>query len=272
MTRRYAVVGDPVAHSLSPLIHNAWMRQAGIDACYERIHLSSQDPVGDIRALAADYAGLNVTLPHKTAALAAAGRACAAALRIGAANTLAREEGHGFAAFNTDVEGFEIALSAVLGKRSGPIRVVMIGAGGAARAAIYALGLRGDHISICNRTPANALRLARDLAPEARTGGLEMLAVFADEADIVVNSASVGHAGGELPGLPAGRGRPFLDLSYGRAAEAALSAAAASGWTPHDGLPMLVGQAAAAFRIWFGISPEEGAALKSCREAVAART
>ena len=98
-----------------------------------------------------------------------------------------------------------------------------------------------------------------------------LLAAFAEAADIVVNSASLGHAGEPLPALPAGKGRPFLDLSYGKAVAGTLTAAASSGWTPHDGLPMLVGQAAAAFRIWFGISPDEASALKACREAVAAR-
>jgi shikimate dehydrogenase len=271
MTQRYAVVGDPVAHSLSPLIHNAWLRDAGIDAHYDRIHLQSQDAAADIRAFATGYSGLNITLPHKMAALAASANASPEARAIGAANTLARDGASKWFAHNTDVAGFEIALKMAVGNKSGALSVVMIGAGGAARAAIASLAASGAQIAIVNRTEANAKRLAMDLAPGARTGDLAQLAAFAEAADVIVNSASLGHAGDALPALPAGKGRPFLDLSYGKAAAGTLSAAASSGWTPHDGLPMLVGQAAAAFGIWFGISPDEASALKACREAVAAR-
>ena len=91
------------------------------------------------------------------------------------------------------------------------------------------------------------------------------------EADLVINSASLGHAGGALPALPPGRRRPFLDLSYGRAARDVLSAATAAGWTAHDGLRMLVGQAEAAFRLWFGVTPDAEGALKACRAVVAVR-
>jgi shikimate dehydrogenase len=122
-----------------------------------------------------------------------------------------------------------------------------------------------------NRSEANARALAKDLAPDAETGDLSQLSKLAETADLIVNSASLGHAGASLPALPAGGGRPFLDLSYGKAAAQTLEPAALSGWTPHDGLTMLVGQAAAAFRIWFGISPDQDSALEACRTAVAAR-
>jgi shikimate dehydrogenase len=272
MTRRYAVVGDPVAHSLSPLIHNRWIAEAGIDAHYSAIHLQSTEAAADIRALAGEYSGLNVTLPHKIAALEAAAASSPEARVIGAANTLVRENGSSWTAHNTDVDGFSDALVAAVRSSRPSLHVVLIGAGGAARAAVASLAASGASLAIVNRSVANAQALAADLAPGAETGDLTQLAAFAETADIVVNSASLGHAGGRLPVLPAGKGRPFLDLSYGKAAAQTLASAAASGWTPHDGLPMLVGQAAAAFRLWFGISPEEAGALKACREAVAART
>lgn len=272
MSRKlFAVVGDPVSHSLSPLIHNRWIAEAGLDAHYSAIHLQSANPAADIRALAADYAGLNVTLPHKLAALEAAAAATSETRAIGAANTLSRENGSDWIAYNTDVAGFSDALTAALGSSRTKLSVVMIGAGGAARAAVASLAASGARLAIVNRSAANAKALAADLAPRAETGELTDLAAFAETADVVVNSASLGHAGGNLPALPVGKGRPFLDLSYGKAAAQTLAAAATSGWTPHDGLPMLVGQAAAAFRIWFGISPDEAGALKACREAVAAR-
>ncbi len=270
MTQLYAVVGDPVAHSLSPMIHNAWIVAAGLDAHYDRIHLQSADASRDIVALAAKYSGLNITLPHKIAALAASAASSPGARAIGAANTLARDNKGGWTAHNTDIDGFSEALRLAAG--STLIRsVVMIGAGGAARAAVASLASSGVKLAIVNRSEANAASLAKDLAPHAETGDLSQLSSFAETADLVVNSASLGHAGATLPVLPAGKGRPFLDLSYGKAAEQTLAAAAASGWTPHDGLPMLVGQAAAAFRIWFGISPDQASALEACRTAVAGR-
>lgn len=271
MSRKlFAVVGDPVSHSLSPLIHNRWIAEAGLDAHYSAIHLQSANAAADIRALAVEYSGLNVTLPHKIAALEAAATSSPETRAIGAANTLARENG-AWVAHNTDVAGFSDALVAAFGSKRSGLKVVMIGAGGAARAAVASLAASGARLSIVNRSIANAKALADDLAPDAETGELSELGNFAEAADVVVNSASLGHAGGSLPALPAGKGRPFLDLSYGKAAAQTLQTAATSGWTPHDGLPMLVGQAAAAFRIWFGISPDEAGALRACREAVAAR-
>jgi len=269
-TKLFAVVGDPVSHSLSPLIHNRWIAEAGLDARYCALHLQSTNAAADIRALACEYSGLNVTLPHKIAALNAATASTPEARAIGAANTLALTDG-AWTAYNTDVAGFSDALVAALDGHRTHLRVVMIGAGGAARAAVASLAASGARLAIVNRSLANAKMLAADLAPGAETGDLTQLGSFAETADIVVNSASLGHAGGSLPALPPGKGRPFLDLSYGKAAAQTLATAATSGWTPHDGLPMLVGQAAAAFRIWFGISPDEAGALKACREAVAAR-
>ncbi len=266
----YAVVGDPVGHSLSPLIHNRWMREAGIGAHYSAIHLRAADATPSLRLLARDYAGLNITLPHKRAALAASASASPDALEIGAANTLMRERS-GWRAHNTDITGFAAALTAAAGEDLKGRRVVLVGAGGAARAVALHLGRIGADLVIINRTLTNAEVLARELAPQARPAGLDKLAEAAADATVIVNSASLGHAGASLPDLPAGKGRPFLDLTYGAAAAPVLQQAREAGWTPHDGLAMLVGQAAEAFRIWFGLSPDTRGALDACRAAVAAR-
>ncbi|HEX5008031.1 MAG TPA: shikimate dehydrogenase [Hyphomonadaceae bacterium] len=271
-SRLYAVVGDPISHSLSPLIHNRWMREAGLDAHYSAIHLQADDAAPGIRLLARDYSGLNITLPHKIAALAAAGEASTDAKRVGAANTLVRNDAGGWSAHNTDIEGFAHALQAAAGNELAGRRVVLIGAGGAARAAVLHIARMGADLAIVNRSQDNAVRLAKDLAPQAKTAGLDQLGALAEDAAIVVNSASLGHAGANLPTLPPGRGRPFLDMSYGKAAETVLNQARLAGWAPHDGLRMLVGQAAAAFRIWFGLSPDTDGALDACRAAVAARS
>jgi len=271
-TKLYGVVGDPIAHSLSPLIHNRWIREAGLDAVYVALHLQSPDPTADLGALArAGFSGLNITLPHKLAALKSAANVSPEAKLVGAANTLSRESGPDWAAHNTDIEGFSLALSHALSGNPRGRRVVLIGAGGAARAAAYALGQLGAELAIVNRTAANAEALANELAPQAETAELAQLNSLAERADIVVNSASLGHAGVSLPQLPAGKGRPFLDLSYGKAAKETLAAAKAAGWAPHDGLRMLVGQAAAAFQIWFDISPDVPGALSACEAVVAVR-
>ena len=271
-SRLYAVVGDPVSHSLSPLIHNRWMREAGLDAHYSAIHLQTSDAAPGLRLLAKDYSGLNITLPHKIAALAASDTASADAKRVGAANTLVRTDSGGWSAHNTDIEGFAAALQSAEGSDLKGKSVVLIGAGGAARAAVLHLAKLGADLSIVNRSKENADALAKDLAPKARTAGLDQLGALADQAVAVVNSASLGHAGGNLPTLPPGKGRPFLDMSYGKASETVLNQARLAGWAPHDGLHMLVGQAAAAFHIWFGLVPDTDGALDACRAAVAARS
>lgn len=268
---RYAVVGDPVAHSLSPLIHNAWMVEAGLDAHYERVHLKSETVAADIRDMARAYSGINVTLPHKIAALEASANSSPEARVVGAANTLVRA-GDGWTAHNTDVAGFEIAMRAVAGEELQNLRVLLIGAGGAARAVVVSLNRAGAQLTIANRSAVNAAALANELAPQAVTAGLSEVDALSASADIIVNSASLGHAGASLPLLAPGKGRPFLDLSYGKAAAATLQAATSAGWAPHDGLTMLVGQAAAAFHLWFGVAPDQARALAACRAAVAART
>ena len=266
--KRFAVVGDPIAHSLSPLIHNEWIRAAGLGAEYGRIRLVSQQAADDLRAMSAEYSGLNVTLPHKLAALKAAARADDLALQVGAANTLVNDNGE-WTAWNTDVGGFSEAVRGALGETPSGLEVVLIGAGGAARAALVSLVGARARIRIVNRTRERADALAGELAPGALTGGLEALAGFARTADLIVNSASLGHGGADLPELGPGGGRVFLDLSYGPAAASALRAAAVSGWTPHDGLAMLVAQAAGAFRLWFGRDPNQAQALAACRARLA---
>ena len=267
--KKYAVVGDPVAHSMSPLIHNSWIADAGLNAHYDRIHLQSETAADDLRALVREYDGLNVTLPHKIAALSAATNSSLEARTVGAANTLVREHG-AWTAHNTDVAGFEAAMHAACGDELRNLRVLLIGAGGAARAAVVSLNRSHAMLTIANRSVVNAAALANELVPHAGTADLAQIERLSADADVIVNSASLGHAGASLPSLAAGRGRPFLDLSYGKAASATLNAAAQAGWAPHDGLTMLVAQAAAAFHLWFGIWPDQAKALHACRAAVSA--
>jgi shikimate dehydrogenase len=269
--KKYAVVGDPVAHSLSPLIHNAWIADAGLNAHYDRVHLQSETVSADLRAMAETYDGLNVTLPHKIAALECSANSSLEARTVGAANTLVREHG-AWTAHNTDVTGFEVAMEAACGGELRNLRVLLIGAGGAARAAVVSLNRSGARLTIANRSVFNAAALANELAPQADTVDLAQIPSLSESADIIVNSASLGHAGVSLPQLAPGKGRPFLDLSYGKAAAGTLDAAASAGWAPHDGLTMLVAQAASAFHLWFGERPDQAKALHACRAAVEAHT
>jgi shikimate dehydrogenase len=269
--KTFAVVGDPVAHSLSPLIHTGWIADFGFYATYTRVHLQSETAAADLRTMARDYDGLNVTLPHKIAALECSANSSPEARIVGAANTLVREHG-AWTAHNTDIAGFEAAMRAAACDELRSLRVLLIGAGGAARAAVWSLNRGGAKLTIANRSVVNAAALANELAPHAETADLAEVTLLSESADIIVNSASLGHADAALPTLAPGRGRPFLDLSYGKASAGTLAAAGSAGWTPHDGLTMLVAQAAAAFHLWFGVRPDQAKALHACRAAVAART
>ena len=262
----FGVIGDPIKHSFSPDIHNFWMRSAGLDAVYTAFHLASETAVSDIEALfRVGVAGLNVTLPHKSSALQAAVSVEEQCKQIGAANTLVRGE-DGWHAHNTDSEGFLSALKTVLeGESLKKTRVLLIGAGGSARAVASALNVAKADLIIVNRTVQRAIELAEALVPGARTGSLDDLPDFLQSADIVVNATSMGH-GGEVLNLPQGRGRLLYDLSYGAAAKGLLNAAEEAGWKTEDGLGMLVEQARAAFKLWFNIDPDPIAALALCRE------
>src|SRR5262249_41933572 len=162
-SKLFAVVGDPISHSLSPLIHNRWMREAGLDAHYSAIHLQSEDAAPSLKLLAREYSGLNITLPHKIAALSASETASIDAKRVGPANTLARTESGGWSAHNTDIEGFAEALQSAEGTDLKGKLVVLIGAGGAARAAVLHLARLGADLCIINRSKENAEALAKDL-------------------------------------------------------------------------------------------------------------
>jgi len=274
--RKYAVIGDPVAQSLSPLIHTAWMRDLRIDATYEAVRVP--DSRGDVDAIrsaldqlaAKGFAGLNVTAPHKEMACRAAGTVSPLARKLNAANTLSFADGS-WAADNTDVEGFALAMDGLLGAKTVG-HAVLIGAGGAARACAVVLAERAETVTVVNRTRSRAEGLIDGLiGPKGVAHGLESLPKLLESADFVVNSVSAGHSG-EGFSWPAGKGRPLIDISYGRAAALNLEPAEAAGWRIADGLTMLVGQARAAFRIWFGHEPDLEAGLTRARDAIAGRS
>ncbi len=271
MTKLMGVIGDPIAHSLSPVIHRSWLRSAGINASYEALKVSRREFPSAIKTLTErDSLGFNVTMPHKAAALEASFEASVTAARLGAANTLSRLPETRWRADNTDVPGFLWALEQEgLGDLSGK-HVLVLGAGGAARAVCYALHCAGANLKICNRTVAKAEELCKDvLHTELPVFSLDQCAVQMSETDLVINTLGLGFSGDPLE-LPAGKGRLFFDISYGHAAAGQVSEAAQKGWQTADGLSMLVGQAAESFKIWFDLDPDRQDALDRCRKLVEA--
>ena len=267
MSALYGVIGDPISHSLSPLIHSGWIRDHGLDAAYLPMHVPAGELAKSLKTLERrNAAGLNITLPHKLDALKLADEASEDARAIGAANTLSRTDDGGWRANNTDAPGFLADLNDQGVTSVGGKIVFVIGAGGAARAVVHALVTEQAKVFICNRTEAKAKKLAVEFGAEAGGSLNEGFRNLA-KADLVINTASLGHSG-ETFDLPEGGGRLFHDISYGKAAAETLRLAARSGWKTADGLGMLVHQAAESFRIWTGIIPSTDKALSRARTAL----
>ena len=246
MTLRAGVAGQPIAHSLSPLIHTAWIVAAGLDADYRAFGPADAAGFADLVAegRAGRLRGLNVTAPFKERALALADEASAAARTCGSANLLVFENGR-VRADSTDGVGLMAALTEQapqLDVRGRP--VVVLGAGGAARAAVAALSGAGAEVGVLNRTRARAEALAGDLG--AAVVDPDALA----EAVLVVNALSV------PPEIDLSRLRDeavLMDMTYRPLLTPFLMQGRARGLGTVDGLAMLIGQARPSFRAIFGI-------------------
>jgi shikimate dehydrogenase len=261
MTARYAVFGHPVAHSLSPRIQAAFARQLGIAMEYGAIDAAPEEFAAAIASFAAAGGlGANITLPHKEAAVALCATLSDRALRAGAVNTLVRH-GLGWHGDNTDGIGLvhDLAERHRIDLRGR--RVLLLGAGGAARGVAPALMDAGiDQLWVANRTAEKADALADALGEPARVhtvywDELAQLGAF----DMVVNATSAGRGGGGLT-LPFSLATPrtlAVDLSYGEAAIAFLAWAGAARCEYRvDGLGMLIEQAAESFAQWHGQRPD----------------
>lgn len=275
-TRLLAVVGDPVGHSLSPRIQNAAIRAAGLDAVFVALRCGEGDLPGLLRGLARAGGGGNVTLPHKERAAGVVDVPTDAVTRTGACNTFWLEGGR-VAGDNTDVDGFRGAWEALLGREAQGARVLLLGAGGAARATLAALVADGaEGVWIHNRTPARARELAAALG-RGRAHAIEEDASSDLAFDVVVNATRLGlRPDDPLPIDPRGlQGGPaLLDLVYRPDETAWVKEARTLGLVAADGGEMLVGQGAAAFLRWWGRrAPIEAmrAALAEAREEVRVR-
>jgi len=271
VVKRFAVIGHPVAHSLSPRIHAAFGRQTGIGLEYAAMDA----PPELFDAIVAEFAaegglGANVTLPHKNRAVSVCTTLSERARRAGAVNTLVRTA-TGWEGDNTDGVGLVRDLTERQGLDLRSRRTLLIGAGGAARGVAPALLDAGiGDLYIVNRTPERADALADALAMPGRVHprylrDIDTLGTF----DLIVNATSAARADG-LPSLPISLANPrtaAVDLSYGEVAIPFLAWARAAG--AHDcidGLGMLVEQAAESFQRWHGVRPETDEVYELLRE------
>lgn len=245
------IVGNPVSHSLSPVIHNAWLEAGGVDGAY--VAFAPRDAAGFETLVAAGRAGLiagvNVTAPFKEQAFALADEAAAAAQMTGSANILVFEEGR-VRADSADGAGVLYALAEQAPKlKLKGASVVMLGAGGAARAGAGALIEAGAALSILNRTRERAEALAADLGPAVTVAPD---ANVLEGADLVINALSV------APDITLAALKPsavVMDMTYKPVVTPLLAAARARGLTTVDGLAMLIGQAAPSFEAIFRRPP-----------------
>jgi len=269
---RYAVFGYPVGHSRSPWIHGRFAELTGQSLRYEAREVS---PGGFDAALAAFLAeggkGLNITLPHKLAAFAAAERLTPAARRAGAVNTLAVEPG-GLLGDNTDGAGLLRDLQVNLGIPVAGRRVLLIGAGGAARGALPALlDAMPREVVVANRTAEKAVALAAVFGSDGRVSGVGLQAARGP-FDLIVNATSASLSD-DVPPLPAdavGAATFCYDMAYGSGPTAFMRWARQQGAAAAaDGIGMLVEQAAESFALWRGIRPPTGVVLAELRQLVA---
>ena len=275
---RYAVAGNPVAHSQSPFIHAEFARQTGEAMTYDRL-LSPLDAfAATVRGFAADGgAGCNVTLPFKFEAFALAAERTPRAVLAGACNCLRFDAG-GWTGDNTDGAGLVADLLANAGVPLHRARLLLIGAGGGAAGALGPLLAAGPaELVVANRTESRAAELTARHAPAAAAAGTVLRAASLAGAgrafDIVVNASASSVAGAAVP-VKAAVLRPgtlALDMMYGPPAEPFLAWARGHGAIGRDGLGMLVEQAAEAFFFWRGVRPRTAEVLSALRRRVDGR-
>lgn len=250
---RLAVLGHPVAHSRSPAMQNAALAALGLgeEWSYEAIDVAPEQFGERLRAMAGEgFAGANVTVPHKEAALALADVPSEVAREIGAANTLVFAEKR-IQAHNTDAGGLLASLPGT------PLdaRTLVLGAGGAARAAVWALVGEGAQVEVWNRTASRAEALC------AQLGGKPVLSPSQSEYDLIVNTSAAGLDGGDpFEHLPLAvqrfaAGQTVVDMVYGGRPSSLLAAAEAAGARVIDGIEVLVQQGALSLRIWTNLEP-----------------
>lgn len=258
---RACVIGWPIEHSRSPLIHGHWLDVYGIEGTYNKISVKPDEAAEFLRKLGANgLAGCNVTLPLKEIAFATADEKEPSALAVGAANTIWLDDGK-ICAANTDTYGFMTHLDTTApGWRDSDRPVAILGAGGAARAIAHGFQQAGvSDIVVLNRTRERAEVLATDLGKGLRTKDWAERADCAAWASVIVNTTTIGMNGDGDLGLDFGKALPdcvVADIVYVPLQTKLLKDATALGLRTVDGLGMLLHQAVPGFERWFGVRPE----------------
>ena len=273
-TRMLGVIGDPVAHTSSPAMHNAALSELGLDYVYAAFHVEPAalpQALTGMRALA--FAGLNITVPHKRAVMEYLDEISAAAAAIGAVNTICNRDGR-LLGYNTDAFGFIQSLKADGGMDLLPPVVALLGAGGAARAILYALLAREEveQVLLLNRTVEKAAALKGDLDDRAkvRVGSLAETGGLAD-AGLLINSTSIGmhpHEDASPLADPSclHEGMLVADIVYNPLETVLMRQAAAVGARAINGLGMLAWQGARSFELWTGTMPPVAAMVAAALE------
>ncbi len=249
-TQITGILGSPVDHSLSPRMHNAAFAALDLNWSYLAFPVPPGHVAEVVRGLAlVGCRGLNATIPHKQEVIDACSSMSDTVRAIGAANTLVPDGDGGFAAHNTDAEGFIRAIDEAAPIDLSGETVLLLGAGGAARAVVHAVRARGAQVIIANRTPARAEELGEAIAFEPAA-----VRRAVDDCRLIVNSTSLGMGRSDLPDeLPLdgiGTDHVVNDLVYRPGGTPWLHAAAERGARPVDGLGMLLHQGAVAFEMW----------------------
>ena len=280
VTLKAGIFGYPISHSISPPMHQAAFDRAGIDAVYEAWETPPDALASAVAALRDDDTlGANATVPHKQAVMPSLDEVDDLARRIGAVNTIVNDRGK-LRGTNTDARGFIDSLKEYGDMNPSGADAVLVGAGGAARAAAHALAESGvGSLTIANRTLERAEELASEIAAlgiDARAVSLSD-AAFADAcraADLTVNSTSVGMLHGPAEGkspVPEGAiraGCVVYDMVYNPPITPLLRAASEAGARPVGGLPMLVHQGAAAWELWTGQAAPVDVMMDAARKAL----
>ncbi|QPQ29910.1 shikimate dehydrogenase [Lysinibacillus sp. JNUCC 51] len=260
MKKWFAVIGDPIEHSKSPAMHNAWFEELSLDATYIPVHVSSENlesAVAGLKTLGAS--GWNITIPHKTAIIPYLDELDELAQKMGAVNTVVRTKEGRLKGYNTDGVGFVRSLEEAIGKSHKDKPVLLIGAGGAARGIAFAMQQQGyTNLTIANRTVANAQAIVDEMGIGNAISLAEAEEILADFG-ILVQMTSAGLATGNFS-MPfslerLAKGAIVADIVYNPLMTPFLKAAEEKGATVVTGLGMFVHQGAIAFEHWLGEYP-----------------
>lgn len=262
MKKWYAVIGDPIGHSLSPFMHNSWFAQQKIDATYIPIHVKAEmlkQSVASMKLLGID--GFNVTIPHKEKILPFLDELDDMAEKMGAVNTVVRLPNGKLKGYNTDGLGFVRSLEEVVADQQRQQPLLIVGAGGAARGIAFALEATGyNDITICNRTVEKAAAICHELTQPARSMSLQQASDELEKFEIIIQTTPAGLKNGHFD-LPFSIKKLnseaiVADIVYNPLMTPLLQAASEKGATVVSGLGMFVHQGALAFSYWTEQTPD----------------